>query len=84
MVIPAPEWLTRHGGELRPGLGGSWFVCFDGGPQYGVTPVPAEGRHTCKVLQTNSGRRLDSGASYATDAEAVRGGLEDLRRALGW
>jgi hypothetical protein len=75
----------RHGGELRPGVDGkSWVVLLEGKPQYLLTPVPAAGKDTCEVRQTVNGRRLESGASYASPEAALRGGLEDLRRALGW
>jgi hypothetical protein len=42
------------------------------------------GKFGCSVTQTVNGKRLDSGASYATLEDALRGGLEDLRKALGW
>jgi hypothetical protein len=85
MAVTAPDWLTKHGGELRPGAGDrAWMVLLSGEPLYVVAAVPAEGRETCKVTQANNGKRLDSGATYPTIEDAVRGGLEDLRKALGW
>jgi hypothetical protein len=85
MAVPSPEWLTERGAELRPSKDGkSYTVYFGGEPQYLVIPVPAEGRHACRVSQTINGKRLDGAATYATFDEAVRGGLEDLRKALGW
>jgi hypothetical protein len=85
MAIATPEWLTRHGGELRPVSDGkSWVVMLEGKPQYLLTPIPAAGKYTCEVRQTVNGRRLESGAVYPSPEAALRGGLEDLRRALGW
>jgi hypothetical protein len=83
--MTTPEWLTKRGGELRPGpLGGAWYVYFDGQPQYSLMPTPVAGKHSCRVMQTINGRRLDSGGVHATVEEAMQGGLEDLRKALGW
>ena len=83
--MTTPDWLARHGGELRPGrLAASWFVYFDGEPQYALTPVPVAGKHGCQVTQTINGKRLDSGSAHSTLDEAIQGGLEDLRKALGW
>jgi hypothetical protein len=85
MTIIAPDWLTNHGGALRLAPDGSaWVVLIDSRPEYMITPVPADGKHACEVMQTNNGRRLDGGTIYGTTDDAVRGGLEDLRVALGW
>ncbi len=79
-----PDWLLRHGGELRPSKDGrSYMVFFAGQMQYVLVPVPVKGKFGCRVTQTINGRRVDSGNSYDTFDDAVRGGLEDLRRALG-
>lgn len=85
MAVTAPEWLVRRGGSLRQGSDGwTWFVLLDGEPQYRITPMPAGGKHGCHVVQTISGKRLDRGGVYLTAEDAVRGGLEDLRQAVGW
>jgi hypothetical protein len=85
MAVTAPDWLTRHGGSLRASKDGlSWTVYLNGEPQYAVVPVPAEGKHSCKVFQTINGKRLDDGQTFATLEDAARGGLEALRKALGW
>lgn len=85
MAVTAPEWLTKRGGELRSSNDGhSWAVFVRNDPLYLVLAVPAAGKHGCHVKQSNSGKRLDSGATYPTLDDAVRGGLEDLRKALGW
>jgi hypothetical protein len=85
MAVTAPDWLTRHGGELRPSADGhSWMVYFAGELQYVIAPAPADGKYSCKVTQTINGKRLDSGATHPTLEDAARGGLEDLRKALGW
>jgi hypothetical protein len=83
--MTTPDWLARRGGALRAGpLDRAWFVVIDGEPQYALTPTPAEGKHSCRVTQTINGKRLDSGRTYATEADAIQGGLEDLRKTLGW
>lgn len=81
----APEWLAQRNGTLRRAVNGhSWVVLFDDQPQYIVTPVPVEGKHGSDVVQSNSGRRVATKGTFATEDEAIRGGLEDLRAALGW
>ena len=47
-------------------------------------PIPAGGKYACRVAQSINGKRLDAGATFATRDEALRGGLDDLRKALGW
>ena len=86
MAVTAPDWLTRRGGTVREGPNRrTWFVLFDGGPQYELKPIPAAGKHSCQVMQTINGRYLEgSGSIYPSVEDAVRGGLEDLRKALGW
>jgi hypothetical protein len=85
MAVTSPEWLTQRGGELRLSKDGkAYTVYFAGEPQYLVLPVPAGGKHACRVSQTINGRRLDGPTTYATFDDAARGGLEDLRKALGW
>jgi hypothetical protein len=83
MTVSTPDWLSRHGAELRAERD-SWVVFFDREPQYRLTPVPAAGKFACEVMQTINGRRLEGSGTYPTVEEAVRGGLEDLRKALGW
>jgi hypothetical protein len=85
MAVTAPQWLTEHGGRLMASRdGGSWLVFFGEEPQYLLMPTPARGQFACRVSQTVNGRRLDGGEVYPTPEEAVRGGLETLRKALGW
>jgi hypothetical protein len=85
MTLTAPDWLTRRGASLRAGPdGSSWFVLFDGGPQYQLKPIPEAGQHGCQVIQTINGRHLEGGTPYPSQEDALRGGLEDLRKALGW
>jgi hypothetical protein len=85
MAVTAPDWLARHGGELRSANAGPfWLVLLDGEPQYRLIPVPAAGKHSCHVTQTVNGQRLDSGKIHSTQDEAIQGGLEDLRQTLGW
>jgi hypothetical protein len=85
MALTTPDWLQRHGGELRAtSLAQTWVVLLGGEAQYRLVTVPADGKHACQVTQTVNGRRLDSGATFATVDEALQGGLEDLRKSLGW
>jgi hypothetical protein len=82
MALSTPDWLAQRGGELRSGK--AYLVYLNGEPQYLLVPTPAAGKFSCRVTQTINGQRLDSGATYAGDEDAVRGGLDDLRKALGW
>jgi hypothetical protein len=85
MAVTTPDWLVRHSGELRASKDGhSWTVYFAGEPQYVLLPVPASGKFSCRVTQTVNGKRLDAPFMYPTLEDAARGGLEDLRKALGW
>jgi hypothetical protein len=85
MTVNTPDWLSQHEGEVRCSRDGQSCTVYLGGqPQYVLIPVPAKGQYACRVSMTNNGRRLDSPTTYPTAADAVRGGLEDLRKALGW
>lgn len=83
--MTAPEWLTRHGGSLKLGSDQrTWYVIVGGKPIYSVSDVPQNGRFGCKVRQTNNGEMLNVCGSFASADEAVAGGLEELRKTLGW
>ncbi len=85
MAVTTPSWLTQHDGTLHVGKDcGSASVYFAGQPQYVLIPVPAKGKFSCRVTQTINGKRLDGPNTYGTAEDAIRGGLEDLRQALGW
>jgi hypothetical protein len=85
MSVTTPEWLSRRGGALVPRPdGNSLAVLLNGEPLYALIPVPIEGKHGCQVVVTNNGRRLDTGNSHSTLDEALQGGFDDLRKALGW
>jgi hypothetical protein len=85
MAVTNPEWLAKHSGELRPSKDRkSYTVYLANEPQYLLQPIPAEGEHACRVSQTINGKRLDRDGTWKTVEEAVHGGLEDLRTALGW
>jgi hypothetical protein len=85
MALTAPQWLKERSCDLKASANGSsWVVYFGDQPQYTLVLAPAAGRYTCKVTQTINGERLDSGGTFPTPEEAARGGLEDLRKALGW
>jgi len=85
MNFPTPDWLSSRGGEMRLAkdlLSAS--VYFAGQLQYVLLPVPAKGKHACRITQTVSGRRLDGVAVWDTRDAAFTGGLEELRAKLGW
>jgi hypothetical protein len=83
--VNAPDWLARRGGALQPGLNAQTVMdTLDGHPQYRLYAAPAEGKFTCAIYQTNNGKRLDAGKPYASADDALSGGLEELRGALGW
>jgi hypothetical protein len=46
--------------------------------------IPVQGKFGCLVEETINGKRLESKTVYATAEKALCGGLEDLRRNLGW
>jgi hypothetical protein len=85
MAVTTPEWLAQRGGELKPSKDGlSWTVYLRGEPLYLLVPVPVKGAHGCRVSMTNNDKRLDQGKTFPTFEDAVKGGLDDLRAALGW
>ncbi len=85
MAITTPDWLGRHDSSVQPAIDGeSWLVFLGKEAQYLLEPVPLAGKFGCAVTQTINGKRLDGGNTYPSIDEAVRGGLEDLRKALGW
>jgi len=85
MALACPEWLASRGGTLKLAPDGqTWFVIFDGGPQYALQPVPVQGKFGCLIKQTINGKRIESAGTDARAEDALRAGLEDLRKALGW
>ncbi len=85
MAVSNPDWLKLHGGDLRASKDGKSFTVYlNGEPQYLILPVPAAGKFGTRVSQTNNGKRLDNATTYPSLDAAVQGGLDDLRKALGW
>jgi hypothetical protein len=85
MSVPTPDWLARHGGELRANPHEQSFAVYFGPElEYILRLVPIKGRYGCLVKQSVSGKHLESGTSWPTTDDALRGGLEDLRKVLGW
>jgi len=85
MNVTAPDWLTLRHGKLRPGVGRQdLFLLFADEPQYRLTPVPAVGKYGCKIVQTINGQPVPVSGTFVSADEAVRGGLEELRKVLGW
>jgi hypothetical protein len=83
--VTTPDWLAKRGGVLQPSsTGSSWLVLLDNSPQYRLVSVPAAGKYGCEVIETVNGRRLERNGTYPCREDAIRGGLEDLRKALGW
>jgi hypothetical protein len=83
--MQAPDWLTQHGASLKLGSDRkTWYVLFGPKPQYALLPLPAENRFECCTRQTINGELIPSTALYASSEEALRGGLDELRKYLGW
>lgn len=85
MNPPTPDWLTRRGGSLKLGSDSkTWFVLFQDRPHYSLRDTPAQGKFGCDIRQTENGRQFESKAVYDSRESAIRGGLDDLGRELGW
>jgi hypothetical protein len=85
MAVATPDWLAKRGGVLQPSTqAGIWLVLLEGSPQYRLVPSPAAGKYNCQITRTVDGRRLEGSGTYPSIADAIRGGLEDLRKSLGW
>jgi hypothetical protein len=83
--MTVPDWLTRHGGSLQPGLGdGVVFVMVGGRPTDRLEVRPAAGKYSCAIVHAVNGHRLDDGTTYPSADAALAGGLEQLRNRLGW
>ena len=83
--MTAPDWLTQRGGDVKLATDGrTWYCLLGGQPQYSLMAVPVAGRFGCAIRQTINGRRIESTGVHATANAAIGGGLEDLRKALGW
>jgi hypothetical protein len=84
-MMQAPDWLTQRGASLKLSTDRvTWFVLFGHEPQYALVPRPAENRFECCTRQTINGELIPSTALYPTSEEALRGGLDELRKHLGW
>ncbi|MBL8798277.1 MAG: hypothetical protein JNM56_30565 [Planctomycetia bacterium] len=84
-TLSPPDWLTLRQGSLKPHYDGqSWAVIFDDEPQYLLTPVPAKGKHAVRIKQTINGKPILCDEVYPSDQAALSGGLETLRKSLGW
>ena len=83
--MTAPDWLTQRGGSLKLGSDGkTWFVLFAGQPNCSLEAMPVVGKFGCTIRQTINGQRIASPGTFANADEAIKGGLDDLRKALGW
>jgi hypothetical protein len=85
MTATTPDWLTRRGVQLQASKDGqSWLVYLGKEPQYLLMAVPVKGQFGCRITQTINGRRLDGRIRCAAVEAALHGGLDELRKALGW
>ncbi len=85
MTTTTPDWLTRRGVKLQASKDDlSWLVYLGKEPHYLLMAVPVKGQYGCRITQTINGRRLDGGSTFASVEAALQGGLEELRKALGW
>jgi hypothetical protein len=85
MAVSTPDWLVLHGGELRANPDGENYAVYFGPTlEYVLRLFPVRGKYSCRVTQTINGKHLESGAPHPTPDDAVRGSLDDLRKALGW
>jgi hypothetical protein len=85
MAPTIPAWLQRRDGKLElVSDGQTWVVWFGGRANYSLLATPVKGKFGCKIAQTINGHRIPSEGNYATADEAITGGLDDLRKALGW
>ncbi len=83
--MTTPDWLKERGGALKLGGDGQrWFVVFSGQPNYSLAVVPVDGKLGCAIRQTINGQRIDCASGFATNDEAIKGGLDALRKSLGW
>lgn len=83
--MTTPDWLANRVGGIIPGLNErTWLVTLNGHPMYKLVAVPAKGKFTCAITQTNNGKRIDRGLEYASWNEALQGGLNELKERLGW
>jgi hypothetical protein len=83
--MQTPEWLTKRDGSLKLGSDRkTWYVMLGNDAEYALEPVPAENKFACAVRQTVNGQRLSGAAVYPTLDDALKGGLEELRKYLGW
>lgn len=85
-TLPVPDWLKLRDGALKPGVRPeTTFVLVAGQPLYKLEVRPAAGKYACAATDAVSGKRLDDPKlTYATADQALAGGLEQLRNALGW
>jgi hypothetical protein len=85
MALETPAWLKQRGCALKLGSDNvTWYVHLNHQPQYLLTPVPVAGKLGCFIKEAVNGKRVESSATWPTPDEALRGGLEDLRKHLGW
>jgi hypothetical protein len=83
--MTTPEWLSKRGGTLSHGSDdGAWFVGFNQQVQYELSAVPVAGKFGCTITQAQNGQRIASSTTYASSDDAILGGLEELRKHLGW
>lgn len=85
MPLATPDWIARRDGTVKIGSDNkTYFLIFGGQPHYSFVPVPAEGKFTCAIRQTESGRRFTNSTLRDSAEDAVKSGLDELGKELGW
>jgi hypothetical protein len=85
MTLTAPDWLTRHDGSIKLGSDGTtWYVLLGSQPQYALMPRPIGNHFGCHIKQTNNGRIVATTGALPGHEEALKEGLDQLRKVLGW
>ncbi|GIW79499.1 MAG: hypothetical protein KatS3mg105_1306 [Gemmatales bacterium] len=83
--MKTPKWLADREGDLRRHPDGqSYVVYFLGEPQFLLRPIPVRGKYSCEIEKMVNGVRLDQGETYRSVEDALQGGLEIVRKTLGW
>ena len=83
--MTTPEWLKERGGEFKLASDcRTWYVVFEGQPQYSLVATPVNGQFGCTIRQTINGKYIECNAVQVTADDALGAGLDALRQALGW
>lgn len=79
------EWLNKRNAEIRPSANGHSWLLYQGGKFiYMIGALPADGKFTNKIMESNNGNQIQKGKIFESINEALEGGLTELRDHLGW